>query len=159
MGIFVQTKSRVYWFSYCACVTIFSESENRNLQRHSFIHSFSRAQISSILATLVDWGALFFLVERLHVWYVIAVAAGSLLGAVTNFLLNRYWTFTATHRRLHRQAIRYFFTAIGSMALNTGGVYLLTEFGKVHYSISVISVALLVGWLFNYPIQRLWVFK
>ena len=64
----------------------------------SFIRSFSRSQIASGVATAVDFGLVFLPDRDLHVWYVISVAVGAASGAITNFLLNRYWSFEATHR-------------------------------------------------------------
>lgn len=124
-----------------------------------FLASFTKAQFSSTLATLADWGVLFGLVEVFHVWYVLAVAIGALVGAITNFVINRHWSFRATHRKWHGQALRYSVASGLSMILNTAGVYLLTDFMKMHYSISVFAVSILVGVLFNYPLHRFYVFR
>lgn len=115
--------------------------------------------MGSAAATIADFGLLFLMTEAFHVWYVIAVASGALLGAVTNFLVNRHWSFGATHDRWHRQAVRYSVVSAASLLLNTGGVWLVTEYAHIHYSISVLIVSLLVGFLFNFPLQRHYVFK
>jgi putative flippase GtrA len=128
-------------------------------RRVAFVRSFGRSQLTSFAATAVDFGLLFGLVELLGVWYVVATAIGALAGAITNFLLNRRWTFEATHGGLHGQALRYAIVSLGSMAINTAGTYLVTEFGKIPYGISVIGVSLLVGFFFNFPLQRHFVFR
>lgn len=128
-------------------------------QSRSLWGSFSRSQIASLLATAADFGLLFSLVEFFHVWYVAATALGALLGAVTNFLLNRHWSFRATHGQWHGQAYRYALISGTSLVLNSGGVYLLTDHLKIHYSISVIIVSILVGFFFNFPLHRHYVFK
>ena len=115
--------------------------------------------MSSFLATIVDYGVLFSLVEIFKVWYVIAVATGSFLGAVVNFVLNRYWAFRAAHSYWHHQALRYTISSGLSLVLNTGGVYVVTEYIGLHYALSVVVVSILVGVLVNFPMQRFFVFK
>lgn len=129
------------------------------LKASSFIKTFSRSQVSSLLATAADWGLLFSLTELAHVWYVIAVPCGTLTGGITNFAINRIWSFEARDAHWHGQALRYALTSGGSMLLNTGGVYLLTELAHIHYSLSVVIIGLAVGWGFNYPMQRHFVFR
>ncbi|MEO7164666.1 MAG: GtrA family protein [Bdellovibrionia bacterium] len=127
--------------------------------RREFLTSFGRAQISGLIASIVDYGSLFLMTEKFHVWYVIATGSGAFLGAITNFLLNRYWTFKASHGPLNRQALRYFFVSAGSLILNTVGVYLVTEFEKLHYAASVALVSLGVGIFYNYPLHKHFVYR
>ncbi len=129
------------------------------IYRPSFFQSFNRAQVSSAVATAVDFGLLFLLVEIFHVWYVAATASGAALGALTNFLLNRHWSFAAFHQRWARQALRYSLISGASLLMNTGATYGLTEFGHLHYSISVLGASIAVGIFFNFPLHRYYVFK
>jgi putative flippase GtrA len=131
----------------------------RSGSERSFIGALSRSQVSAAIATAVDFGLLFSLVELFHVWYVLATASGALAGAVTNFLLNRHWSFAAADQPQGRQAFRYFWVSGTSMLLNTGGVWLFTDALGFHYQYSVIVVSALVGFLFNFPMHRYYVFK
>jgi putative flippase GtrA len=126
--------------------------------RPGFIASFSRSQVAAFIASMIDYGLVFSLVELGHVWYVIAVAIGAFAGAVSNFLLNRHWSFKAAHRAWEGQAFKYAMVSAGSLALNTGGVYVATDGLGLHYAASVIVVSLLVGFAYNYPLQRYFVF-
>lgn len=129
----------------------------------SLARTFSKAQVSAGVATAADYGVIFFAAEVLHVWYVAAVALGALIGAVTNFVMNRRWSFKGgfDHQlsRWHGQAYRYALVSAGSLLLNTGGVWLVTEGLKLHYAISVFAVSITVGVLFNYPLHRNYVFR
>jgi putative flippase GtrA len=107
----------------------------------------------------LDYGVLFSLTEVLHVWYVASTAAGALAGAIANFLINRHWSFEATHDAAHHQARRYALISAASLILNTGGVWATTEFFKIHYGFSVVAVSILVGLFFNFPLQRGYVFR
>jgi putative flippase GtrA len=119
----------------------------------------SKSQISAAIATAVDFGLLFSMTEALHVWYVISVATGALIGAIVNFLLNRHWSFDAAHGLVGRQARRYAVVSAGSLLLNTAGTWALTEFGLIHYGISVVIASIGVGLLFNFPLHRGYVFR
>jgi putative flippase GtrA len=126
--------------------------------RPGFIASFSKSQVAAFLASVLDYGLVIGLVEVGHVWYVVATACGAFAGALANFLLNRHWSFRAAHRAWEGQAFKYALVSGGSLALNTGGVYLATDGLGLHYAASVIVVSLLIGFAYNYPLQRYFVF-
>jgi putative flippase GtrA len=124
-----------------------------------FWKSFGRAQIASLIGSASDMGVMFALVELLGVWYVLATALGAFTGAVVNFLLGRHWSFEAQDRPPQGQALRYAVVSAGSLLLNAGGVYAITEWGGLKYGYSKLIVSLLVGFFFNFPLQRHYVFK
>lgn len=130
-----------------------------NDTRPSFIASFSKSQVSSAVATAADFTVLFSMTEIFHVWYVISVATGALVGAVTNFLVNRHWSFEATDGAIQQQAWKYAIVSALSLLLNTAGVWAMTEYLRIHYSISVVTVSILVGFFFNFPLHRGFVFR
>jgi putative flippase GtrA len=120
--------------------------------------SLRRSQIASLTATVVDFVCLIFLVEMAHVWYVVATAIAAFLGALVNFMLGRHWSFTANHQAFRGQAFRYAVVSALSLVLNSLGVYLLTEYLDLHYAMSKLITAVLVGLLFNFPLHRGFVF-
>jgi len=122
-------------------------------------HSFTKSQIAASIATAFDFLCLILLVELFAIWYVAATAIAALIGAIVNFLLGRHWSFPASEDILHKQAIRYFWVALGSLLLNIFGVYALTEALNFQYLISKSLTAILVGFAFNYPLHRYYVFK
>ena len=127
-------------------------------RRVSFWKSFSRAQTASITATIADFGFLVLLVEKGGVWYVWATALGALLGAVTNFVINRNWSFQSTSAGLNGQAFKYALVSGGSLALNSAGVYAFTDGVGISYVASKAVTSLLVGVFFNFPLHRYFVF-
>ena len=129
------------------------------IQKPSFLATFSRSQVSSMISSAVDFGSLFICTEFFHVWYVSATALGAFLGALANFLINRYWSFNAAHGKLTAQAKRYIMVSALSLVLNTGGVYAMTEYVHTHYAISVGIVSFIVGVVVNYPLHRHFVYK
>ena len=81
------------------------------------------------------------------------------LGALINFILGRHWSFVANDEAVRGQAIRYAAVSAVSLLLNSLGVYLLTDYLKIHYVISKVIIAFLVGILFNFPLHRSFVFR
>jgi putative flippase GtrA len=106
--------------------------------------------------------------------YVYATFTGSVCGGIINCAINYKWTFkTACEVRKRYVAIKYLSVWGGSIFLNTYGTYLLTEFlGKANwlnelpghlldnvFVVSKIVVSLIVGFVWNYNMQRLFVYK
>ena len=121
--------------------------------------SLGRSQIAAWTATIVDFCTLILLVEFGHVWYVAATVSGAFCGAVVNFILGRHWSFEAAHEGVRGQAIRYAAVATVSLVLNSLGVYVLTEYAGLHYTMSKAISALSVGILVNFPLHRRFVFR
>jgi putative flippase GtrA len=120
--------------------------------------SLGRSQIASLIASAVDFGALILLVQVGRMWYVAATALGAGLGAFINFLLGRHWSFAAVEQVVRDQALRYAAVAAISLVLNSLTVYLFTAYWNIHYAISRIIAAVLIGLLFNFPLHRRFVF-
>lgn len=124
-----------------------------------FWKSFYRSQFASIVATAADFFITIFFTEIFKIWYVVSNVCGAFTGAVTSFWLGRNWAFNRTTDKWHRQAVRYAITSFLSMGLNTGGLWLITEFLDIQYIISKVIMAILVGVFFNFPMFRYFVFK
>lgn len=121
--------------------------------------TFTRSQVSAMAATAVDFSVLFVLVEVFRVWYLGANAIGAASGAISNFYLNRFWTFNGGFGSTRQQIFRYLMVSGASLALNSAGVGAFTEFLKFPYAGSKLISSLLVGVLFNYPMHRGFVFR
>ncbi len=123
------------------------------------VKSFFRSQASSLLATGADFLVTILLTELLSVWYVASNALGNLTGAAVSFLLGRFWAFRSLGARWYHQAFRYALTSLGSAGLNTGLVFLLTDYGGLQYIVSKIIAATCVGVFFNFFMYRYFVFR
>ncbi|HEX8427055.1 GtrA family protein [Hymenobacter sp.] len=119
---------------------------------------FLKAQVSSLAATVVDFVVTIGCVEVLHSRYLAATILGNIAGGITNFSLGRYFVFDATKQNARAQGGRYLGVWLGSMLLNAAGVYFCTQVLHSNYVISKIGVSLLVGFGFNYLLQRHFVF-
>jgi putative flippase GtrA len=122
------------------------------------VHLFGRHQLVSIVATAVDFSLMIAAVRLLRVTPVVGTVIGASVGAVTSFALGRHWTFGATHDAPHHQAFRYVLVSAVSLGWNALGEWLLAlELGMQYVAARAIT-ALVVGWLWNFPMHRHFVF-
>jgi putative flippase GtrA len=123
------------------------------------IRSWIRNALTSVFTTALDFGVLTGLVELFHVSYVISTFSGTVVGAVSNFTINRKWSYEATDGQAHLQLVRFLPVQAGSSGLQTLGVWLVTDQAHVQYMISKLVVATLVYLVWNYPMNRWFVFR
>jgi putative flippase GtrA len=99
------------------------------------------------------------LVELLGRSPVMGTIAGATCGAFTNFQLGRHWTFRADRAHVAPQALRYAVVSAASAALNALGEYGLHDRLGVQYFAARALVAVAVSLLWNFPLQRHFVFR
>lgn len=119
---------------------------------------FLKAQASSLIATMVDFLTTIIMVEVFKQHYVTAGIVGAVAGAITNFSVNRQWTFDSKKESVQTQTLRYALIWTGSLILNISGLYILTHFFNVEYIVSKVLVSIVVGVSFNYILQKKYVF-
>jgi putative flippase GtrA len=123
------------------------------------LRSLSRNTLTSIFTTALDVGVLIGLVELCHVHYVIATWTGTIVGALSNFFINRHWSFEAHRHSLRWQLARFVPVQAGSSLWQTSGVWFLTGVLGLQYIGSKVTVAVLVYLFWNYPMNRMFVFR
>ncbi len=120
---------------------------------------FVRANLSSAIASGIEW----LLVTGLVVTgthYLLAAALGAVTGAVIDFSLKRHWAFDRARRAgVGREGVRYLAVSAASLALNVAAAYALVDGLGAPAVPGVIAASLLVGFAFNYPLHRLYVFR
>ncbi len=124
---------------------------------------FAKAQVSSFAGGVVDYLVMIGCTEFLHVYYPYSVAIGGVVGALVNFSINKKWTFRSKSLpyklSLKRQAFRFCVVVINSILLKASGTYFFTAYFGIDYKISRLITDLTVSLLFNYTLQRFWVFR
>lgn len=120
---------------------------------------FIKAQLSSVISTLVDFLLTRVLTEWVNIWYLLSSAVGTISGGIINFSLGRYWTFKGRRHTKIVQVGRYILIWTGNLTLNTLGLYVFTELLQLHYIISKALVSVTVGVFYNYFFQKLFVFR
>src|SRR5204863_9045282 len=120
---------------------------------------FQRAWIASAIATAVDYGTFTIFLEVLGIYTGTSRALGAALGAVTNFTVNKVYTFRSRQNSVLVEVPRYAAISLTSLLLNTVGVILLTEGLRWNplVAAAVVGLAVSLGW--NLPLHRIFVFR
>jgi putative flippase GtrA len=121
------------------------------------MRTFTRSALTSILTTSLDFAVLAALVELGHVGSTLATFIGTVVGSSSNFAINRVWAFR-TDGAAGPQAARYVASQLGSAILHTSGVWLLVRL-DVRYLIAKVVVAVAAYLVWNYPMNRWFVFR
>ncbi len=134
--------------------------KEQNKERISVGKSFFRYNVSAFIATSVDYITLIISHYLIGIYYPYATAIAATAGAVTAFFLGRHWAFERADGKITHQGIRFVITAIGSIILNTLGVVFFVEILQIeNLMIAKFITSILVGFAFNYPMQRFFVYK
>jgi len=120
---------------------------------------FQRAWIASAVATAVDYGTFTILVEVVGIYTGTSRALGALLGAITNFTVNKLYTFRTRDNSVLVEVPRYAAISLTSLLLNTVGVILLTEGLRWNPLIAAAVVGIGVSLCWNLPLHRIFVFR
>lgn len=125
--------------------------------------TFTLAQFSAGAGSVVDYG-LMILSKEVFGWPLFwALSLGGVVGAIINFSLNRYFTFRDKGRSyqnsLQGQLLKFALTVLGSILLKYLGTYALEHYVGIDYKIGKLISDLFVSVLFNYTLQRFWVFR
>lgn len=142
--------------------------------------TFTKAQIASIVATGVDFAITFLLLHFAgasgsvfgtpgsvfgapgSVFGTPGVAAGAIgtvCGGITHFLVSRQWVFRAQEKKWLAQVNRYVLVWIGNLLLNVSGLWLLLHYTEITPMAAKVIVAVAVAVLYNYTLQKRFVFK
>jgi putative flippase GtrA len=121
--------------------------------------TLGRHQLGAIAATLVDFATMIALVEGARLSPEAATPVGAVLGAVTNFTLGRAWIFRRHTGHWAAQASRYAFVSAASAGWNTLGEQLVHGMAHVQYVAARAFVSFVVSLLWNFPMQRAFVFR
>lgn len=115
--------------------------------------------MSSLLATLHDG---LFYQATLSTWalgYGAAALVGAVAGGLTNFLLNRYWTFRSTDRSLLRQTILYVAGSVLTFLVLRAALWILVEKAGVRERVAWFPAKAMAWVVMAYPFQRWVVFS
>jgi putative flippase GtrA len=121
--------------------------------------TFLKANVASLAASLIDFLMTMLLVQWCQVNVVMAAATGTVTGGIVNFSIGRHWVFKAGDDKAVRQLTKYALVWAGNLLLNTGGVYVFACQAGLHYVLAKIVTSLLVAFLYNYPLQKNFVFS
>lgn len=121
--------------------------------------TFLKANVASLSASFCDYLVTILLVKFLYADPLLGGIAGTICGGIVNFLIGRYWVFKAQNAAMSLQGKRYLLTWTGNFILNAMGLYVLIKLFKYQYLIAKVTTLIVVAVVYNYPIQKRYVFK
>ncbi|MDR0892251.1 MAG: GtrA family protein [Mediterranea sp.] len=123
---------------------------------------FVKSQFSAGAGYVCDYSFMLLLKELLGVYYLVAIAAGGMLGAIVNFSINHFWAFRIHEERyklgLKGQAWRFGCILVGGLTIKIVGTNLLTIYTHVDYKLTRLVMDALVAVFFNYLLMSRYVF-
>ncbi|MEQ1744314.1 MAG: GtrA family protein [Saprospiraceae bacterium] len=98
---------------------------------------------------IVDFGVTWLCREKLRLNQYVANSTGFLCAVVSNYTLNRMWTFQSADPAVATQFSKFFLASLVGLALNNGIIYLLNERLKINfYAAKLIATAVVTVWNF-----------
>ena len=142
-------------------MSVMSKKKIKISKIKAYFNDFYKAQLSAFIGGSVDYSAMILLKEYVGVHYTIAIVYSGLIGAVVNFLLNRNWSFKRGKYRdpILIQIIKFIPVVANSVFMKALGTFLITNYLGIDYKISRIITDVGVSIIFNFTLQRFWVFK
>ena len=102
--------------------------------------------IVGVLGLLVDMGVFYVLNKKLNVNYVFSNIVSSSLAVIHNFVLNSYFTFKVTDKKLNR-FIKFYLIALGGMAISTGLLALFIDILAIENMLAKFISILIVAFI------------
>lgn len=122
------------------------------------LRALGRHQLGAIASTAVDFAMMIALVEVLGLSPVVGTAISAPCGGVSNFALGRAWIFRGHAGSIVSQALRYALVSVASVGWNTLGEHAIHDVARIQYVVARGIVAVAVSLLWNFPMQRHFVF-
>lgn len=139
-------------------------------QKKGGIKRFLKVQAATQIATFCDFAITYFLLQVLGIYYLTSTTLGAISGGLINCLINYKWAFSSNNLRMRNVLFKYTLVWIGSIILNTTGVYFVKNLLQSYtplwdYSHSLcamtakVIVAVIVAFCWNYTMHCNFVYK
>jgi putative flippase GtrA len=123
-----------------------------------FVWKFLKFGVVGASGVVVDFGVTWLLKEKMRLNAYVANSLGFSAAVVSNFVLNRIWTFESHDPEVATQFGKYAVFATIGLLLNNGIIYVLQEkMGIKFYTAKLIATGLVTLW--NFGANILFTFK
>ncbi len=101
-----------------------------------FIFKFLKFGVVGFSGIAVDFGVTYFLKEQLNIHKYVANSTGFLLATISNYFLNKYWTFESNDPKIFQQFGEFFAIALIGLIFNNIIIYILNDKLKINFYLS-----------------------
>ena len=115
--------------------------------------------MTAVVSTIVDYSVMIAMVELAGLGPVAATPIAAFAGAVTNFTMNRNFTYRAAASPMRSQLWRFVLVSACSLGWNTLGEFLFLKVPHLHYFLARVITSTIVSNVWNYPLLRFFVFS
>lgn len=135
----------------------------RNQDKRSRLSLFAKhaAKYYAVGASgvLVNLGLLYYLTEYVGLWYFLSYTLAISVSITSNFVLNKFWTFTDSidSQRIIVMYVKFVSVSILGMAVQLGSIYVLVESLTVYYMLAAL-ISICIAGAINFIINRRWTF-
>lgn len=135
----------------------------RNQDKRSRLSLFAKhaAKYYAVGASgvLVNLGLLYYLTEYVGLWYFLSYALAISVSITSNFVLNKFWTFTDSidSQRIIVMYVKFVSVSMLGMAIQLGSIYVLVESLTVYYMLAAF-ISICIAGAINFIINRRWTF-
>ncbi len=124
----------------------------------SFVVILFKYAFVGLIGTVIDFGTTYLLKEKVKLQKYLANSLGFCTAVISNYLLNRYWTFNSSDPAIFQQFGKFIMVSLVGLILNNAIIYLVNEKYKINFYISKIAAVLVViSW--NFFINYFYTFK
>ncbi|MFZ5955064.1 MAG: GtrA family protein [Nanoarchaeota archaeon] len=101
------------------------------------------------LATLLDIFILFFLTEKIGLWYFYSSIISFVSASIPNFMLNKYFNFKNKDKRLVQQYGVWFCISIVGLILTQMFMFIFVEYFKIYFLLAkCLTIMMVIFWDF-----------
>lgn len=125
---------------------------------NDFLLKFIKFGVVGVSGVVVDFGTTWLLKEILKINRYIANSTGFMCAVVSNYILNRIWTFHSHDTAVAVQFSKFLGVALIGLAMNNAIIFYLNERKKVPFYVSK-AIATGIVMLWNFGANYLFTFK
>lgn len=108
---------------------------------------------------VIDFTVTWLLKDELHLNKFLANAAGFSAAVISNYVINRLWTFSERERtKVSKQFASFLMVSLIGLLLNSGFLYLFHEHFALNFYLSK-AIAILLVFFWNFSANYFFVFK
>ena len=123
----------------------------------SIFFKFLKFGVVGFSGLVLDFGITYAAKEKLRWNKYIANSLGFLVASVSNYYLNRIWTFHSADPEIGWQFSKFLLIAVIGLLLNNFIVYLLTDRGKFNFYIAKLG-AIVIVFFWNFSVNYIYTF-
>ena len=117
-----------------------------------------RFSIVGIIATLIDYGLLYFCTDYLKIYYLISSIISFIVSVIINYILSIKWVFDVKKKQTFKEFIIFIFLSIIGLLINQFILYFCTDIVNIYYMLSKL-IATLIVMIYNFVTRKIFVEK